>query len=122
MTTSINFKLAQISGFCFREGQTASFMPHLSCNASFFIAQIVGSIGAYSYTPLSNGSLRGHTSKVKHLTEFNWTTTATQIKRPYEASIPLYVEGFVSHLKRQAGRLALRYKAAYKAIVFSLAN
>jgi len=66
-------KLASFNEFC--RDTDGPFMPvRPLISEAFLLPKVVGSIGAYPYTP--NGRLRGHFKKVKHQTEFTWPTSA----------------------------------------------
>ena len=71
-------KLASFNELC---GDTDGpvFRPtHPLIGEAFLLPKVVGSIGAYPYTP--TGRLRGHFKKVKHQTEFTWPTSASADK------------------------------------------
>ncbi|MFA5286186.1 MAG: hypothetical protein WC347_11365 [Smithellaceae bacterium] len=67
-------KLASFNEFC-RDTDGPECRPaHPLIGEAFLLPKVVGSIGAYPYTP--TGRLRGHFKKVKHQTEFTWPTSA----------------------------------------------
>ena len=76
MNTSINLKFAPLNGFC--RDTDGLFIAAPARARSFFYAKL--QVYLMPSPACQNGGLRDYNTKVKHLTEFNGTTTAKPIK------------------------------------------